>query len=172
MRLLAVRLRLPGDSLLTTVGRSSSSLAGDKRADSGRGSGRAADVSMVIDDFFLSGVTFSSLVSAIDARSSAPPTVDPLQRAGLAEDGWGESQLDQSLSSKESKVNGVHEKCLAFVVVDLVAGLGFGLSCNALDGLLGVSIGGKSKAEFTGTLVREELLALMVSWSPAYDLLP
>lgn len=52
MRLLAVRLRLPGDSLLTTVGRSSSNRVGDKRVDSGRDPDRD-EVSMVMDAFFL-----------------------------------------------------------------------------------------------------------------------
>lgn len=49
------------------------------------------------------------------------PMVEPLQRDVLAED--GESQLDQSLSSRESSPRGVHENDL-FLALDLST-LGF-----------------------------------------------
>lgn len=81
------------------------------------------------------GVKFvtSSAFSGIQCMSSMTPLwmVEPLHRVLLT--GTGDSQFAQSVSSMESKPNGVHEKCL------LLAGLGFsrGASLRLLIGVGG-----------------------------------
>lgn len=121
-RLLAVRLILLGDSRFTTFGRRSSSLFGE-----------TFGVSTVGLVFVGVKLVTSSAFSGIQWMSSMTPLwiVEPLHRVLLT--GTGDSQFAQSVSSMESKPNGVHEKCL------LLAGLGFsrGASLRLLIGVGG-----------------------------------